>query len=58
MVKDAEANKEADRRFHELVDVRNKADNLIHSATKSLTDLGAEVQLTMSVKPLKKSSKN
>ncbi len=43
MVKDAEANKEADRRFHELVDVRNKADNLIHSATKTLADLGAEV---------------
>jgi molecular chaperone DnaK len=43
MVKDAEANKEADRRFHELVDVRNKADNLIHSAVKSLADLGAEV---------------
>ena len=43
MVKDAEANKEADRRFHELVDVRNKADNLIHSAAKSLADLGAEV---------------
>ncbi len=31
MVKDAEANKEADRRFHELADARNKADNLIHS---------------------------
>lgn len=43
MVKDAEANKEADKRFHELADVRNKADNLIHTATKSLTDLGAEV---------------
>lgn len=43
MVKDAEANKEADRRFHELADVRNKADNLIHATTKSLTDLGAEV---------------
>jgi molecular chaperone DnaK len=43
MVKDAEANKEADRRFHELVDVRNKADNLVHSAAKALTDLGAEV---------------
>jgi molecular chaperone DnaK len=43
MVKDAEANKEADRRFHELVDVRNKADNLIHTATKSLTDLGSAV---------------
>lgn len=43
MVKDAEANKEADRRFHELVDVRNKADNLIHTASKLLTDLGANV---------------
>ena len=43
MVKDAEANKEADRKFHELVEVRNKADNLVHSAAKALTDLGAEV---------------
>jgi molecular chaperone DnaK len=43
MVKDAEANKEADRRFHELVDVRNKADGLIHSVTKALTDLGSAV---------------
>lgn len=43
MVKDAEANKEADRRFHELVDVRNKADSLIHTVTKSLTDLGAAI---------------
>ncbi|MBS0349659.1 MAG: molecular chaperone DnaK [Proteobacteria bacterium] len=43
MVKDAEANKEADRRFHELADARNKADNLIHAATKSLADLGSAV---------------
>lgn len=43
MVKDAEANKEADRRFHELVDVRNKADNLVHTATKSLGELGSAV---------------
>lgn len=43
MVKDAEANKEADRRFHELVDVRNKADNMVHSATKSLAELGTEI---------------
>ncbi len=43
MVRDAEANKEADRRFHELADTRNKADNLIHSTTKALTDLGEQV---------------
>ncbi len=43
MVKDAEANKEADKRFHELVESRNKADSLIHSATKLLTDLKDQV---------------
>lgn len=43
MVQDAEANKDADRLFHELVAVRNKADNLMHATTKSLADLGAEV---------------
>lgn len=43
MVKDAEANKEADRQFHELVNVRNQADAIIHAATKSVKDLGDEV---------------
>ncbi len=43
MVKDAEAHAEEDRRFHELVDVRNRADNLIHSVSKSLKDLGDQV---------------
>lgn len=43
MVKDAEENKEADRKFHELVQARNQADNLIHATTKSLKDLGEEV---------------
>lgn len=43
MVQDAEQNREADRKFHELVDVRNKADNLIHSANKSIKDLGDKV---------------
>lgn len=43
MVKDAEANKEADKRFHELVESRNKADSLIHSATKLLSDLKDQV---------------
>ena len=44
MVKDAEENKEADRKFQELVMARNHADNLIHATTKALNDLGAEVQ--------------
>ncbi|CAL7963722.1 chaperone protein DnaK [Gammaproteobacteria bacterium] len=44
MVKDAEENKEADRKFQELVTARNHADNLIHATEKSLKDLGAEVQ--------------
>jgi molecular chaperone DnaK len=43
MVKDAEQNKEADKKFHELVDVRNKADALIHAATKTVKDLGDQV---------------
>ncbi len=38
MVKDAEANKEADRRFHELVESRNKADSIVHTASKLLAD--------------------
>jgi len=43
MVKDAEAHAEEDRRFRELVDVRNKADGLVHSAEKALKDLGDKV---------------
>ena len=44
MVKDAEAHADEDRRFHELVDSRNKADNLVHTATKTLADLGDKVE--------------
>ena len=44
MVKDAEAHASEDKRFHELVEARNIADNLIHSATKSLKDLGDKVE--------------
>jgi molecular chaperone DnaK len=40
MVKDAEAHAEEDRRFHELVDARNQADNLIHATNKSMAELG------------------
>lgn len=43
MVKDAEENKEADQKFHELAEARNKADALVHATSKSLADLGAEV---------------
>ena len=43
MIKDAEAHAEDDRKFRELVDIRNQADALIHAAEKSLADLGDEV---------------
>jgi len=44
MVKDAEAHAEEDRKFHELVDTRNQAENLIHSTRKSLEELGDKVE--------------
>jgi molecular chaperone DnaK len=44
MVKDAEAHAEEDRKFHELIDVRNQADGLIHATNKSLSDLGDKVE--------------
>lgn len=44
MIKDAEENKEADRKFQEMVAVRNQADNLVHATEKSLKELGDEVQ--------------
>ncbi|OBS10331.1 molecular chaperone DnaK [Acidihalobacter prosperus] len=40
MVKDAEAHRDDDKRFHELVTARNQADNLIHAAEKSLQEAG------------------
>ena len=43
MVKDAEAHADEDRRFRELVDVRNQADGLIHTTKKSLSELGEQV---------------
>lgn len=44
MVNDAEANKETDRKFHELVNARNQADSVVHMASKSLSELGSDVQ--------------
>ena len=43
MVKDAEANKEADKKKRETVDVRNQADSLIFSTEKSLKEHGDKI---------------
>jgi molecular chaperone DnaK len=44
MVQDAEAHASEDKKFHELVEVRNVADNLIHATSKSLKDLADKVE--------------
>ena len=46
MVKDAEANKEADKKKRESVDARNQADTLLHSTEKSLKEHGSKVSET------------
>ncbi|MDM8568370.1 molecular chaperone DnaK [Thiotrichales bacterium HSG1] len=43
MVQDAETHAEEDKRFHELVETRNVADNMIHATEKSLKELGDKV---------------
>ena len=43
MVKEAEANKEADKKKRESVDVRNQADSLIFSTEKSLKEHGDKI---------------
>ena len=43
MVKEAEANKDADKKKREAVDSRNQADTLIHSTEKNLKEHGAKV---------------
>ncbi len=40
MVKDAELHAEDDKKFQQLVAVRNSADALIHATTKAMADLG------------------
>ncbi|MEC6898832.1 molecular chaperone DnaK [Photobacterium piscicola] len=40
MVQEAEANKDADKQFEELVTARNQADQLIHSTRKQMTEAG------------------
>ncbi len=44
MVSDAEAHKDEDRKFHEMVGARNAADNMIHTTTASLNELGDKVE--------------
>ncbi len=43
MVKEAESNKEADKKKREAVDSRNQADTLLHSTEKNLKEHGSKV---------------
>jgi molecular chaperone DnaK len=43
MVQDAEAHREEDKKFHELVQARNHADALIHAARTAIKDHGDKV---------------
>jgi molecular chaperone DnaK len=43
MVRDAEANAEADKQRREAVDARNKADSLIHTCEKNLSEHGEQI---------------
>jgi len=44
MVKDAEAHAADDKKFHELVNVRNQADSLVHATRKSMEELGEKLE--------------
>ena len=61
MVKDAEANKEADKKKRESVDARNQADSLVFSTEKSLKEHGDKISaeekkaIETSIADLKKS---
>lgn len=44
MVKDAAEHAADDKKFRELIDVRNQADSMIHSTEKSLKDLAGEME--------------
>ncbi|GAL27053.1 chaperone protein DnaK [Vibrio variabilis] len=43
MVQEAEANKEADKKFEELATARNQADQMIHSTRKQVEEAGDEL---------------
>ena len=44
MIQEAELHAEEDRKLHELINARNHADGLIHSAQKTVHDLGDKVR--------------
>ena len=46
MVKDAEANKETDKKKRDSVDTRNQADTIIHSTEKNLKEHGSKISET------------
>ena len=46
MVKDAEANKEADKKKRDAVDARNQADTIIHATEKNLKEHGGKIPET------------
>jgi len=43
MVKDAESNKEADKKKREAVDARNQADTIVHTTEKNLKEHGSKI---------------
>ena len=43
MVRDAEAHREEDKKFHELVQARNQADGLIHATRSAIKEHGGKV---------------
>ncbi len=63
MVKDAETHADEDRKFHELIQVRNQADTLIHGTSKALKDAGDKInaeekaELENAIETLKESLK-
>ena len=44
MISEAEANAEEDKKFRELVDIKNQGDQLMHATEKSLEELGEKVE--------------
>ncbi|MBF0784962.1 molecular chaperone DnaK [Muribacter muris] len=63
MVRDAEANAEADRKFEELVQTRNQADAIVHSTRKQIAEAGESLnaddkaKIEQAVVDLEKSAK-
>jgi len=50
MMRDAEANAEADRRFEELAKSRNTADSMVHATKKSMSELGDKIDAAQKTK--------